>query len=565
MMMMMMAPPKYLRQENEKVEFVNADKIRAHLAAKGMIVNSNNANANRDSANANGSMGQNHHEDPIVNDHYERYHALSRKLNQRDFKDLRPERERSPSPEPVYDKVTGFKINSRELRIKDKIRKERNLVIEFLLKNDSENFQAPMDYKQEKKKRKIFVPEKEFPGYNFVGLIIGPRGNTQKRMQRETNTRIVLRGKGCIKGNASRDGRTDYKEDEPLHVVIEGERDEDVDLAAEMVSKLLTPIDEGFNHHKRAQLKELAMINGTFQDRPEHCLICGGFGHSGVQCPERDGNGLQTFKADVLCKICGDGGHPTNDCPMKGKPGFTENNNNNNNSTAAGERNDEQVPKELTKEYMNFLSEIGVDDKSNVIRNDNNNNNNNFSHHKQQQQQQQQQLGAGGGGKVLTSGLPPPPLKMVTSGLPPPPSSSSSGVLPPPPNRFGAQSPSLLLGSNHGFPPTPSMMMHHQQFGMPAGIPPHPMGMPMSQGMMHGMLPPPPNMMMMNAPPPPQKFGNFPGPPPLDGTEPQIILPQIAQQQQHAFIPPPPPPMPDDEDDFNAEEGELPPPPPSAF
>lgn len=33
-------------------------------------------------------------------------------------------------------------------------------------------------------------------GYNFIGLIIGPRGNTQKRMQSETNTKIAIRGRG---------------------------------------------------------------------------------------------------------------------------------------------------------------------------------------------------------------------------------------------------------------------------------------------------------------------------------------------------------------------------------
>lgn len=33
-------------------------------------------------------------------------------------------------------------------------------------------------------------PQKEFPHYNFIGLIIGPRGNTQKRMEKETNTKV---------------------------------------------------------------------------------------------------------------------------------------------------------------------------------------------------------------------------------------------------------------------------------------------------------------------------------------------------------------------------------------
>mgnify|MGYP001810302888 CR=1 FL=1 len=39
------------------------------------------------------------------------------------------------------------------------------------------------DYRPERKWKKIFIPFKQYPGYNFIGLIIGPRGNTQKRMQ----------------------------------------------------------------------------------------------------------------------------------------------------------------------------------------------------------------------------------------------------------------------------------------------------------------------------------------------------------------------------------------------
>lgn len=43
------------------------------------------------------------------------------------------------------------------------------------------------------------------PGYNFFGLIIGPRGNTQKRLQKETNTRIAIRGRGSVKEGSGKD------------------------------------------------------------------------------------------------------------------------------------------------------------------------------------------------------------------------------------------------------------------------------------------------------------------------------------------------------------------------
>lgn len=67
-------------------------------------------------------------------------------------------------------------------------------------------------------------------GYNFIGLIIGPRGNTQKRMQRETNCKIAIRGKGSIKEGISKDPKYDYGEDEELHVLITGETQDDVSV-----------------------------------------------------------------------------------------------------------------------------------------------------------------------------------------------------------------------------------------------------------------------------------------------------------------------------------------------
>ncbi len=58
----------------------------------------------------------------------------------------------------------------------------QNLITEMIKANPS--FKPPADYRPEKKYRKLRIPLEEYPGYNFIGLIIGPRGNTQKRMER---------------------------------------------------------------------------------------------------------------------------------------------------------------------------------------------------------------------------------------------------------------------------------------------------------------------------------------------------------------------------------------------
>lgn len=68
-------------------------------------------------------------------------------------------------------------------------------------------FRPPADWKPSKKRKKIYIPAKDYPNYNFFGLIIGPRGNTQKRMQKETNCKIAIRGRGSVKEGAARDGK----------------------------------------------------------------------------------------------------------------------------------------------------------------------------------------------------------------------------------------------------------------------------------------------------------------------------------------------------------------------
>ncbi|KAH7683172.1 splicing factor 1 protein [Dioscorea alata] len=245
--------------------------------------------------------------------------------------DDRPEGARSPSPEPIYDNM-GIRINTREYRARERLTRERQEIISQLIKRNPA-FRPPADYRPPKLQKKLYIPMKEYPGYNFIGLIIGPRGNTQKRMEKETGAKIVIRGKGSVKEGRlqqKRDLRPDPAENEDLHVLVEAETQDALDAAAGMVEKLLTPVDEVLNEHKRQQLRELAALNGTIRD-DEFCRLCGEPGHRQFACPAR----TTTFKSDVLCKICGDGGHPTIDCPVKG------------------------TGKKMDDEYQNFLAELG--------------------------------------------------------------------------------------------------------------------------------------------------------------------------------------------------------------
>ncbi|KAL4450593.1 hypothetical protein ABPG77_000949 [Micractinium sp. CCAP 211/92] len=220
--------------------------------------------------------------DPEVLELHRRFNEINRKLAS-GVVDIPSEGERSPSPPPIYD-VMGMRLNTREVRYKEKMVKARNKLIEQLIQRDP-TYKAPADYRPERKWKKIFIPQKDYPGYNFIGLIIGPRGNTQKRMQSETNTKIAIRGRGSVKEGAARDPKYDYGEEEELHVLITGDRQEDVDAAAAMIERLLQPLDEEMNEHKKLQLRELAALNGTLKDE-QHCYICGESGHQQSECPK---------------------------------------------------------------------------------------------------------------------------------------------------------------------------------------------------------------------------------------------------------------------------------------
>ncbi|RYR22108.1 hypothetical protein Ahy_B03g067390 isoform B [Arachis hypogaea] len=270
--------------------------------------------------------------DPEIQALNSRLLEISRMLQSGLPLDDRPEGARSPSPEPIYDNM-GIRINTREYRARERLQKERQEIISQIIKKNPA-FKPPADYRPPKLQKKLFIPMKEYPGYNFIGLIIGPRGNTQKRMEKETGAKIVIRGKGSVKEGRlqqKRDLKPDPSENEDLHVLVEAETQESLDAAAGMVEKLLQPVDEVLNEHKRQQLRELAALNGTIRDE-EYCRLCGEPGHRQYACPTR----TSTFKSEVVCKHCGDGGHPSIDCPVKGATG-----------------------KKMDDEYQNFLAELG--------------------------------------------------------------------------------------------------------------------------------------------------------------------------------------------------------------
>lgn len=127
---------------------------------------------------------------------------------------------RSPSPEPIYD-ARGRRINTRADRARDKLEAERHVLCDRL-KEMNPNFRPPARMHPQKYSEKIYLPVKEFPNTNFIGLILGPRGNTHKRLEKDYDVRVAIRGKGSVKDGRQR-GPPAPDDNDELHVVVSGE------------------------------------------------------------------------------------------------------------------------------------------------------------------------------------------------------------------------------------------------------------------------------------------------------------------------------------------------------
>ncbi|XP_042421490.1 KH domain-containing protein At1g09660/At1g09670-like isoform X1 [Zingiber officinale] len=126
-----------------------------------------------------------------------------------------------------------------------------------------------------KKIVRLDVPVDKYPNYNFVGRLLGPRGNSLKRVEATTQCRVYIRGRGSVKDLVKEEKLRDkpgYEHlNEPLHVLVEAEFTADVvdgrlDQAVTILEDLLKPVDESVDYYKKQQLRELAILNGTLRE-----------------------------------------------------------------------------------------------------------------------------------------------------------------------------------------------------------------------------------------------------------------------------------------------------------
>ncbi|PNS20125.1 hypothetical protein CAC42_5575 [Sphaceloma murrayae] len=241
-----------------------------------------------------------------------RIEEISQKLRINDV--VPADGDRSPSPPPQYDNF-GRRVNTREFRYKKKLEDERHKLVEKAIKIIP-GYHPPSDYRRPTKtQEKVYVPVNDYPEINFIGLLIGPRGNTLKKMESESGAKIAIRGKGSVKeGKGRSDAAHASNQEEDLHCLIMADTEDKIEKAKRAIHNVIetaASIPEGQNELKRNQLRELAALNGTLRDdENQACQNCGEIGHRKYDCPQQ-----RNYTANIICRVCGNAGHMARDCP----------------------------------------------------------------------------------------------------------------------------------------------------------------------------------------------------------------------------------------------------------
>lgn len=176
---------------------------------------------------------------------------------------------RSPSPDAEYDS-TGKRLNSREQRMRRALDAQRDVLLERLMDLNPTMCNGGSGPKF---LRKVYIPYREFPNVNFMGMVIGPRGNTQKHLEKDTNCKISVRGRGA-KGSESsampatgaeslaQKKRREDDEDE-LHVQITAERLSELEACVTLITDILKPpADDDQSAVRKLQLLQVTAPEG---------------------------------------------------------------------------------------------------------------------------------------------------------------------------------------------------------------------------------------------------------------------------------------------------------------
>jgi len=137
----------------------------------------------------------------------------------------------------------------------------------------------------DKIKKKIYLPKDTT--INYIGLIIGPKGMYQKKLEEQTGCKILIRGKNSMPKESQKDKEAREAAaalnpglnipppdaDEDQHVLIIGDKQENVDKAEAAVMTVLNADEETRNAIREAQLKAAEEVNNTLYGSIDESLL----------------------------------------------------------------------------------------------------------------------------------------------------------------------------------------------------------------------------------------------------------------------------------------------------
>lgn len=111
-------------------------------------------------------------------------------------------------------------------------------------------YKAPSDYQPVMREATVPIPVKEHPGYDFVSLLYGPDGDTHKRLEKDTGTKIQVYGtksEALEKVEIAASDRSEVLGScGEVYVQISAETYEKVDAAAALIELLLSSVSGKF-------------------------------------------------------------------------------------------------------------------------------------------------------------------------------------------------------------------------------------------------------------------------------------------------------------------------------
>ncbi|XP_078502934.1 KH domain-containing, RNA-binding, signal transduction-associated protein 2 [Lissotriton helveticus] len=170
----------------------------------------------------------------------------------------------SPSSPPPMDDINGSECSKSEVqKFQDSDGKQDD---------DEKKYLDIISNKNIKLSERVLIPVKQYPKFNFVGKLLGPRGNSLKRLQEETGSKMSILGKGSMRDKAKEEelrksGEAKYSHlSDELHVLMEvfappGEAYSRMSHALDEIKKFLVP---DYNDEiRQEQLRELSFLNGS--------------------------------------------------------------------------------------------------------------------------------------------------------------------------------------------------------------------------------------------------------------------------------------------------------------